>query len=118
MINWEAIAREHGPLVWRTARRIVGSNEADAADCYQETFLAALALARRNEPVRNWPGLLQRIATARALNILRTRRRNNARMVPDFHLDDASGSGATPGEAAQSDELMERLREALARLPV
>jgi len=31
----------HGPLVWQTAWRLLG-HEADAADCFQETFVSAM----------------------------------------------------------------------------
>ena len=44
MTDWPAVVREYGPLVWRTAYRLVGS-DADAADCYQQAFLAAVRLA-------------------------------------------------------------------------
>ena len=40
-LDWPAIVREHGPLVWRTALRILG-DDSEAADCYQETFISAL----------------------------------------------------------------------------
>lgn len=50
MTDWSQIVAEHGTLVWRTARRLL-TQEADAADCCQRTFLAAVELARR-EAVR------------------------------------------------------------------
>ena len=46
MVNWDNIVAQHGPLVWRTAYRLVGC-DADAADCYQEAFAAALLISRR-----------------------------------------------------------------------
>ena len=44
MPDWEAIIREHGPAVWQTAYRLV-NDRADADDCMQETFVAAVGLA-------------------------------------------------------------------------
>ena len=54
MTDWPAIVGEHGPLVWRTAYRLLGGH-ADAADCFQETFVSAMDVAGR-EDVENWPG--------------------------------------------------------------
>ncbi|MCY2954074.1 MAG: hypothetical protein NTU53_19210, partial [Planctomycetota bacterium] len=46
--------REYGPLVWKTAYRLLPS-EADAADCFQETFISAMEASCRS-PVRHWAG--------------------------------------------------------------
>ena len=51
MTDWSKIVAEHRTLVWRTARRLL-THEADAADCFQRTFLAAVEFAQR-EPVRH-----------------------------------------------------------------
>ena len=40
MTDWSQIVQEHGPLVWRTAYRLL-NHEADAADCFQRTFVSA-----------------------------------------------------------------------------
>ncbi|MBN2130337.1 MAG: sigma-70 family RNA polymerase sigma factor [Sedimentisphaerales bacterium] len=94
--DWQSIVNEHGPLVWQTAYRLVG-NEADAADCLQETFLAALEVSRREE-VRNLGGLLVRLATTRAIDSLRRRNRQQRRSGDRF---DPNGRGenhdADPG---------------------
>src|SRR5262245_66347624 len=83
MTDWNAIVREYAPLVWCTAARLL-AREADAADCFQRTFLAAVELAAA-EPVRNWAGFLKRLATARALEQLRSRYRDAPRSaaLPD-----------------------------------
>ena len=39
MDDWDSIVRNHTPLVWGTAWRLLG-DQAEAADCYQDTFLA------------------------------------------------------------------------------
>ena len=45
-VDWPAIAQEYASLVWKTAYRVL-AHEADAADCFQETFVAAMELAQR-----------------------------------------------------------------------
>src|SRR5947208_16896323 len=61
--DWEGIVARDGPAVWRTVYRLLG-RRADAEDCFQETFLAALRLWAR-QPVRHPRAALQRLATAR-----------------------------------------------------
>ena len=114
MPDWEEILRRDGPAVWRTAYRLLG-HRADADECFQEAFLAALEVSRRG-PVRHWRGLLQRLAAARAVDRLRERyRRGPPRPV---HDGNAVGSPTpSPSRAAEDAELAEQLRAALARLP-
>lgn len=118
-MRWEDIVDRHGPLVWRCAYRLLG-NDADAADCYQEAFAAALAVARR-EAVRNWPGLLRRIVTTHALDRLRQRAIRGAlvSIAADVDVDVAAAASraADPSQAAEGRELLEAVRLALAQLP-
>src|SRR5688572_9858946 len=115
MIDWEAIVREHRPAVWRTAYRLLG-NRADADECFQETFLAALEASRRG-PVRNWRGLLQRVAAARSVDRLRDRyRRGSPEPVADWGA--LHGALPTPVQTAEDAELSDRLREALSLVPL
>jgi len=85
MTDWSQIVAGHGTLVWRTARRLL-MHEADAADCFQRTFLAAVELNEWEE-IRHWPALLRRLATARALEQLRERLRQRGRMAVDVGVD-------------------------------
>lgn len=115
MPDWDAIVGEHGRLVWRTAYRLLG-NHADASDCFQQAFLSALSAARTQQ-VENWGGLLQRLATARSLDVLRRRLRQAGR---DGRLsDEAALPSAAPGPVFQVEirELNEQIRGALADLP-
>jgi RNA polymerase sigma-70 factor (ECF subfamily) len=114
MVDWPAIVAEHGPLVWRTVRRLTGT-DADAADAFQQTFLAAAAVGAK-EPVRDWPAVLRRVATARALDCIRSRVRSRSRFVP---LPDAAvdAKADEPLTLAAAGELAEALRVALAELP-
>jgi RNA polymerase sigma-70 factor (ECF subfamily) len=113
MTDWSQIVQEHGPVVWRTAYRLLG-NEADAADCFQRTFVSALELSRK-EAVHNWPALLRRLATARALERLRQRHRDGGRLTG---VPRACADRRTPGpaQAAAAAELEEDLRKALTGL--
>lgn len=114
MTDWSQVVQEHGPLVWRTAHRLLG-NEADAADCFQRTFVSALELARK-EAIRNWPPLLKRLATVRALECLRQRRRVAIRRAALPEGGSADARAVDPLLAAQASELAEHLRKALADL--
>jgi RNA polymerase sigma-70 factor (ECF subfamily) len=114
MTDWPAIVQEFGPLVWRTAYRLLG-NHADAADCFQRAFVSAVE-AEAAGPVRNWPGLLRRLATARALEQLRQRKRSAARLVPLGDAPPADDSAPDPPGLAAAGELADRLRDALAEI--
>ncbi|MCL5282875.1 MAG: sigma-70 family RNA polymerase sigma factor [Planctomycetes bacterium] len=113
MQDWQTIVAECGPLVWRTAYRLLG-NHADAADCFQETFLAAWELSRR-QPVRNMSGLLVRLATTRAIDRLRQMSRRERGQVEGGDRDEMGDRG--PADQAQAQELVRQLREVIGRLP-
>ena len=114
MVDWSQIVQQHGPLVWTTVYRLL-RHDADAADCFQRTFLSALVLAR-TQSIHNWPGLLRRLGTARALESLRQRLRQAHRLRP--LLAEVTMSSSTPGpdQSAAVSELGDQLREALAQL--
>jgi RNA polymerase sigma-70 factor (ECF subfamily) len=114
MTDWSQIVQHHGPIVWRTAHRLL-NNEADACDCFQRTFISALEL-ERTEVIRNWPALLKRLATARALECFRRRRRESNRLTTLAVSSVIDRKGVGPLKAAEASELAEHLREALADL--
>jgi RNA polymerase sigma-70 factor (ECF subfamily) len=87
--NWDRIIRQHGPLVYATAWRILG-DAAETEGVVQGVFRRARAITGRDGPCR-WAVLLRRLAADAALELLRQRR-------------------TFDGEAG-------RLRWALARLP-
>jgi RNA polymerase sigma-70 factor (ECF subfamily) len=109
MPGWEAIVREHGPAVYRTAWRIVRDVQ-DAEDVTQEVLLAFY----RNHSGHSDPcgGLLVRMAVLRAIDHLRRRRRTVS--VDGLSLADPSQG---PEEEAIGSELVERLHDGIARLP-
>jgi RNA polymerase sigma-70 factor (ECF subfamily) len=114
MPDWQEILTRDGPPAWRTAYRLLG-NRADADECFQETCLAALAVSRR-EAVQNWRGLLQRLAAARAVDLLRARRRTVARTSP-IDCGQVRDDGHSPLQGAAEAELAEEIRLALGRIP-
>lgn len=101
-------------MVWKTALRLV-DNEADGADCFQRTFVSALELSRTQE-IRNWPGLLKRLATTRALECLRQRRRASSRLAMASIDTAIDRKEVGPVRAAEASELAEQLRIALTDL--
>ncbi|HEX4145658.1 MAG TPA: RNA polymerase sigma factor [Pirellulales bacterium] len=115
MSDLTEIIRAHSDAVWRAAYRLLGHRE-DALDCYQETFLAALQLARKGE-IRHWRTLLVRIATRRAIDRLRQRYQSEQRLdnVDPTLLD--RGPLETPDVRVQGEELQEQVRRGLATLP-
>lgn len=115
VIDWQIIIEKHGPAVWQTAYRLLGNN-ADAADCFQETFVCALEVSRR-EPVRSFPALLARLATARAIDRLRRRSRESQVRTDAVDVVGIAGNNPGPAEHLHEQQLSVRLREALATLP-
>jgi RNA polymerase sigma factor (sigma-70 family) len=102
---FEEIVSEHGSLVMRVCRALVGP--ADAADAWSETFLAALQAYPRLPAGSNVRGWLVTIAHRKAIDQLRgaARRAEPAPEVPDV---------AAPELEADGDE---ELRAALDTLP-
>jgi len=112
--DWQTVINEHGPRVWSTAYRLLG-HEADASDCFQEAFVSALELAQRQK-VRNMGALLTRMATLRAIDRLRQRRRQSQRFTQIEDWSDLRGSVPDPAQTAEAAELTQALREAIACL--
>jgi RNA polymerase sigma-70 factor, ECF subfamily len=113
--DWKAIVDQHSQLVWATAYRLV-DNHADASDCFQETFLEAIKVARR-EAVRDWGPLLRHLATVRALDLLRVRYRQRSRTDAEADPAAVASREADAGQEAEANELAERLRIALVQVP-
>ncbi len=115
VIDWQVIIEKHGPIVWNTAYRLLG-NHTDTADCFQETFVSALEVSRRQH-VRNFPALLIRLTTARAIDRLRQRIREPNPSMQVADCANVSGNDAEPSEQIQAQELADGLRRALIQLP-
>jgi RNA polymerase sigma-70 factor (ECF subfamily) len=108
--DWDRIVREHGPIVFATAWRILG-HAADAEDVAQEVFLQAHQM-QQVEAVRCWEALLRRLAACRALDRLRQRKANVS--IDGLALATSSDN---PEAVAIERELSARLRLAVAQLP-
>jgi RNA polymerase sigma-70 factor (ECF subfamily) len=115
MIDWQSIINKHGPAVWQTVYRLLG-NHADAADCFQETFISALEVSKRQR-VRNFSALLVNLATSRAIDQLRRRFRKPRFCANKADLAAVPSSNPGPAQQLQTQELAVKLREALAQLP-
>ena len=115
MTDWQDIVHQHSPLVWQTAYRILG-DPVDAADCFQDTFLAALVVSRR-EPVHNWAALLRQLTTRRALDRLRQRLSETNRRESLTNLSDIPSASPGPESRVENEELLDELRRALAQMP-
>jgi RNA polymerase sigma-70 factor (ECF subfamily) len=92
------------------------NDEAEAADCFQETFVAALKYSR-SHPIRNWPGMLKRLATAKAIDHLRRRVRTGAILLSASCVETAVDGERSPPNIVESRELAERVRVELTALP-
>ncbi len=108
----EALAREYGPLVFRTAYRVLGDASL-AEDVQQEVFLRLIET--RPSKVNSWPAFLSASAARAAIDVLR-RQRRWWRVLPLW-----SAQEPTTAPSAEHDtmarERAQQLRDALAALP-
>jgi RNA polymerase sigma-70 factor (ECF subfamily) len=115
MTDWESLVATHSAVVWRTVYRLLGNHQ-DAADCFQETFLSALDVARR-QTVRSWPAMLTCLATSRALDRVRRRMRSRVRSADVEELASAPSPEPGPDRQAETAELLRMFRELVVQLP-
>lgn len=113
-MDWQKIITEYGPMVWKTAYRLLG-NEADTSDCFQDVFLNAVQISRQ-ESVRHWPALLNRLATRKAIDLLRKRIQASKAAMP-MDCNDCPDTSFDPLQSVLAHELSDRLRQALVTLP-
>ena len=114
MIDWRLIVDKHGRAVWETVCRLLG-NQADAGDCFRETFISALAVSKE-QYIRNFSALLARLATSQAIERLRERYRHSNLREEAVDLIVVPNLGPGPIEEVQVQELTGRLRKALSQL--
>ncbi len=113
----QEIVRTHGQMVWKTVWRLVGAGggESDAADCFQDVFIAALEVEKKEE-VRNWEAMLRRIATSKGLDMLRGRIRRRGRDAGSVDWETVADGSDPPEAGLERGELAAVLRDALAKL--
>lgn len=108
MIPFERVVAEHGGVVLRVCRAVVGPLDAD--DAWSETFLSALRAYPSLPPdadVRAW---LVTIAHRKAVDVVRAR----ARRPVELHAEVPEGG---PGPAPGAGDDARDLWSAVARLP-
>jgi RNA polymerase sigma-70 factor, ECF subfamily len=115
VVAWESIVRTHGAMAFDTAWRLLG-DAGDTEDAVQEALLEAFRLHGR-QPIRNWGGLLRHLATRRAIDRLRQRRKVSPLPLEALPFQPASPQSEQPESIAVQRELAERLRLAIAKLP-
>jgi RNA polymerase sigma-70 factor (ECF subfamily) len=107
---FEELVRRYQTSIYRVALRMLGSR-ADAQDAAQETFVRAwraLPRFRHDSAVSTW---LYRIVTRRALDKIASRRTTGT-------LDEVDlGAGPDPVQAAEHQERLRAVRQAIAKLP-
>jgi RNA polymerase sigma factor (sigma-70 family) len=113
--SWNITIEEYGSRVWNIVYRIVG-NEADASDCFQEVFLAAVKSSRKRK-IRNMSAFLSLLATQRAIDWIRKRKRNLQINTTSMDCEILEDSAQTPPQKMQSLEMAEELRIALSNPP-
>ncbi|CAN5546352.1 sigma-70 family RNA polymerase sigma factor [soil metagenome] len=107
MEPFEAVVAEHGPVVMRVCRALLGP--ADADDAWSETFLSALRAYPELAAGSNVRGWLVTIAHHKAIDVLRSAER---RPRPTEDLPEVPSPDGIPGPPGDDD-----LRTALAALP-
>nr|WP_183342779.1 RNA polymerase sigma factor [Microlunatus antarcticus] len=111
MPPFDRVVVEHGPVVLRVCRAVLGSS-GDADDAWQETFLAALRVYPELDPATNLQAWLVTIAHRKGLDVVRARSRR-ATPVPDVVRADEASTDAGPEAAVDAAEV----RAAVAALP-
>jgi RNA polymerase sigma-70 factor (ECF subfamily) len=115
--DYNTLLDTNGDRVWRLIIRILGEDGADAADCFQQAFADFVTRARRSKDIRSGGSLLIRIATARAIDVIRRRVRERGRTQELDQRLLASRRAEEPSLRAETVELLDDLRAALAELP-
>jgi RNA polymerase sigma factor (sigma-70 family) len=115
MQPFEAIVVEHGQVVMRVCRGLLGA--VDAEDAWSETFLAALRAYPGLRPGSNVRGWLVTIAHNKAVDQIRARQRVPvpAGELPERLTGDEAGQA--PGQARGPEPADTELHGALAGLP-
>jgi len=114
MKPFERIIEEHGPVVLRVCRAVLGSN--DAEDAWSETFMAALKAYPRLRAGSNVRGWLVTIAHRKAIDIARTRTRGPIAVgqLPEIAAAAHQRPARWADLAAALESLPPRQREAVA----
>ncbi len=107
--DWPKVVERHAERVFRIAYRIIGSVH-DAEDVSQLVFIEAKRVQEAG-PIQSWSGLFARLATTRAIDLVRRRRK--VVEIDQSH----SVSNLEPHHHVVGAELAAWLRHAAAQLP-
>jgi RNA polymerase sigma-70 factor (ECF subfamily) len=116
VLDVDRMYRDHGHVVLRRARHILGS-EPEARDVLQEVFMSLVdnpsQFSGRSTPTT----FLYAVTTNACLNRIRSSKRRAA--LVDRHVEPAGGqTSSPPDDAIAAGELLARLPERLARVAV
>jgi RNA polymerase sigma factor (sigma-70 family) len=114
MTDWTEIERAFGPVVWRTAYRIL-RDHADASDCYQDVFFELFEKLKSTERVG--ASLCQWVATRRAIDRLRRRRNAARRSSGSIDVDSVVDTTQGPEQDLETAELVDAVRIELGNMP-
>lgn len=107
------IRDRYGPVVWSTVYRIL-RDYSESLDCCQDVLCEVLQQAKRDEINDAY---LRWLATRRAIDRLRNRARNRERFPSTTDIGEVQAAGPGPGEQAEFNELVDRVRRELTKLP-
>ncbi len=108
--TWEEFVNQHARAVLDSALRVLGQS-ADAEDVAQEVFMEIFRSARLQQFAKQ-PALVRTVATRRALDRLRCKKK-----VCDLNGEELDAREHEPSEYAIAAESDQRLRMCLAKLP-
>ena len=114
MHDWQNIVKQHGPLVWRVAFRVLQDRD-DAADCHQDVFIDAMRRTR-STTIEDWPAFLRWLTVQRAIDRLRSRKKLRDRIDDETEVDEIK-THVAPDSEAELNELTAIVRAELANIP-
>lgn len=118
---FRVLVERHSRAVFRLAFRMTG-NEQDAEDMVQETFLRAYKQLHQFDARSGFGTWLYRICTNCSIDLIRARKRRNEEQpfagekFPVHWLDRVASPGPSPERLTQSNQITNRLEDALKRL--
>lgn len=117
---FRVLVERHSHSIFRLAFRMTG-NEQDAEDLVQETFLRAYKQLQQFDARSGFTTWLYRICTNCSIDLLRARKRRKEEAFAGekftIHwLDRVASSGPSPERLTHSNQITNRLEDALKRL--
>jgi RNA polymerase sigma-70 factor (ECF subfamily) len=116
---FDQLVIRHQRRIYAITRRMTGSHD-DADDLAQETFLAAYQAMERFDERKSFIAFLSRIAINLSINLLRRRKRWSKIQTQQREAAGQASIGTVPenlGTQMERDEMMDRLKDAIASLP-